>query len=48
VLIEKPGRVRAAFYAAVDCPLDLAGVQRMRFTGIAAGRLVGVPAGGDR
>jgi threonylcarbamoyladenosine tRNA methylthiotransferase MtaB len=43
VLIEKPGRGRAAFYAAVDCPLDLVGVQRMRFTGIAAGRLVGAP-----
>ena len=48
VLIEKPGRGRAEFYAAVDCPLDIAGVQRMRFTGIAAGRLVGVPARGDR
>jgi threonylcarbamoyladenosine tRNA methylthiotransferase MtaB len=43
VLIEKPGRGRAAFYAGVDCPPDIAGVQRMRFTSSAAGRLVGVP-----
>jgi threonylcarbamoyladenosine tRNA methylthiotransferase MtaB len=43
VLIEKPGSGRAAFYAPVACPADAAGVQRMRFTGVAAGKLVGVP-----
>ena len=43
VLIEKPGRGRAAFYAAVDCPPDTVGIRRMRFTGVDAGRLVGAP-----
>jgi threonylcarbamoyladenosine tRNA methylthiotransferase MtaB len=43
VLIEKPGSGRAAFYAAVDCPPDLAGVQTLRFAGAAGGKLVGVP-----
>jgi threonylcarbamoyladenosine tRNA methylthiotransferase MtaB len=43
VLIEKPGSGRAEFYAAVDCPAgEAAGtVQRMRFTGVAAGKLIG-------
>jgi threonylcarbamoyladenosine tRNA methylthiotransferase MtaB len=44
VLIEKPGGGRAEFYAAVDCPPDLGGIRRLRFTGLAAGKLVGVPA----
>ena len=44
VLIEKPGRGRAGFYAAVDCPADIAGLQRLRFSGVAGGKLVGVPA----
>jgi threonylcarbamoyladenosine tRNA methylthiotransferase MtaB len=43
VLIEKPGSGRAEFYAAVDCPLDVAGIRRMRFTGIAGSKLIGVP-----
>jgi threonylcarbamoyladenosine tRNA methylthiotransferase MtaB len=41
VLIERPGSGRAEFYAAVECPTDIAGVQRLRFTGIAGGKLVG-------
>jgi threonylcarbamoyladenosine tRNA methylthiotransferase MtaB len=44
VLIEKPGSGRAAFYAAVACPPDIAGFQTMRFTGVAGGKLVGAPA----
>ena len=44
VLVEKPGSGRAGFYAAVDCPPDIAGIQRLRFTGVAGGRLVGEPA----
>jgi threonylcarbamoyladenosine tRNA methylthiotransferase MtaB len=44
VLIEKPGSGRAGFYAAVECPPDIAGVQRLRFTGVAGNKLVGVPA----
>jgi threonylcarbamoyladenosine tRNA methylthiotransferase MtaB len=44
VLIEKPGSGRAAFYAAVACPPDLAGIRPMRFTGVAGGKLVGAPA----
>jgi threonylcarbamoyladenosine tRNA methylthiotransferase MtaB len=43
VLIEKPGGGRAEFYAAVECPADIAGVRRMRFTGVAVGKLVGAP-----
>jgi len=43
VLVEKPGSGRAEFYAAVECPLDVAGIQRMRFSGVAGGKLVGVP-----
>jgi threonylcarbamoyladenosine tRNA methylthiotransferase MtaB len=43
VLIEKPGSGRAGFYAAVACPPDVAGIQVMRFTGVAGGRLVGAP-----
>ena len=43
VLIERPGRGRAAFYAAVDCAGDLAGSHRMRFVGVAGDRLIGVP-----
>ena len=44
VLIEKPGSGRAAFYAPVACPDDVVGIRRLRFAGIAAGRLVGAPA----
>jgi threonylcarbamoyladenosine tRNA methylthiotransferase MtaB len=44
VLVEKPGSGRAGFYAPVDCPPDVAGISRMRFTGIAGGKLVGAPA----
>jgi threonylcarbamoyladenosine tRNA methylthiotransferase MtaB len=47
VLIEKPGLGRAGFYAAVDCPADIAGIRRMRFTGVAGGKLVGVPQGNE-
>jgi len=43
VLIEKPGTGRADFFAAVDCPTDLAGIQWMRFTGVAGGKLMGAP-----
>jgi len=43
VLIEKPGSGRAAFYAAVACPPEVTGVKGMRFTGVAGGKLVGVP-----
>jgi threonylcarbamoyladenosine tRNA methylthiotransferase MtaB len=43
VLIEKPGTGRADFYATVDCPTDFAGIQRMRFTGVAGGKLMGAP-----
>jgi threonylcarbamoyladenosine tRNA methylthiotransferase MtaB len=43
VLIEKPGTGRADFYAAVDCPPDLAGIRRMRFTAAAGGKLIGAP-----
>jgi|HubBroStandDraft_6_1064221.scaffolds.fasta_scaffold19049_2 threonylcarbamoyladenosine tRNA methylthiotransferase MtaB len=44
VLIEKPGSGRAEFYAPVDCAPDVAGIRKMRFAGVAAGKLVGVPA----
>jgi len=44
VLIEKPGSGRAAFYAPVACPPDVAGVAVLRFTEVAGGRLVGVAA----
>jgi threonylcarbamoyladenosine tRNA methylthiotransferase MtaB len=44
VLVERPGRGRAGFYAAVDCPPDIAGVHRLRFTGVAGGALIGEPA----
>jgi threonylcarbamoyladenosine tRNA methylthiotransferase MtaB len=44
VLIEKPGSGRAEFYAPVDCNPDVAGIRKMRFTGVVAGKLVGVPA----
>jgi len=44
VLVEKPGTGRAAFYAAVACPPHIAGIQILRFTGVAAGKLVGVAA----
>jgi threonylcarbamoyladenosine tRNA methylthiotransferase MtaB len=43
VLIEKPGRGRAAFYAAVACPSDIDGIHALRFTGVAGGKLVGIP-----
>ena len=43
VLIEKPGHGRAAFYAAVACPPDVVRLRKMRFTGVAGGRLVGAP-----
>jgi len=43
VLIEKPGTGRADFYAAVDCPAGLAGIQKMRFTGATGGKLMGAP-----
>ena len=43
VLIEKPGSGRAAFYASVACPPDVAGIQTIRFTGVAGGKLVGTP-----
>jgi len=44
VLIERPGSGRAGFYAPVDCPPEMAGISRMRFTGVAGGRLIGEPA----
>jgi threonylcarbamoyladenosine tRNA methylthiotransferase MtaB len=43
VLIEKPGSGRAAFYAAVACPSDIDGIHALRFTGVAGGKLVGIP-----
>jgi threonylcarbamoyladenosine tRNA methylthiotransferase MtaB len=43
VLVEKPGSGRAGFYAGVECPPDVAGIRRMRFTGVAGGKLVGAP-----
>jgi threonylcarbamoyladenosine tRNA methylthiotransferase MtaB len=43
VLIEKPGLGRAEFYAAVKCPTGLAGIQSLRFAGVADGRLSGEP-----
>jgi threonylcarbamoyladenosine tRNA methylthiotransferase MtaB len=43
VLIEKPGLGRADFYAAVECPIGLAGIQSLRFAGVADGRLSGEP-----
>jgi threonylcarbamoyladenosine tRNA methylthiotransferase MtaB len=43
VLVEKPGSGRAGFNAAVDCPPDIAGIHRLRFTGAAGGRLIGAP-----
>jgi threonylcarbamoyladenosine tRNA methylthiotransferase MtaB len=43
VQIEKPGHGRAAFYAAVACPPDVAGIQTMRFTAAGDGKLVGTP-----
>jgi threonylcarbamoyladenosine tRNA methylthiotransferase MtaB len=42
VLIEKPGSGRAEFYAVIACPPDAAGIQTMRFAGVAAGKLTGV------
>jgi threonylcarbamoyladenosine tRNA methylthiotransferase MtaB len=42
VLIEKPGSGRAEFYAVIACPPDVAGIQTMRFAGVAAGKLTGV------
>ena len=44
VLIERPGSGRAGFYAAVDCPAGEAGIQRLRFTGVAGDKLIGAPA----
>ena len=41
VLIEKPGTGRADFYAVVDCPTGLAGIQNTRFIGVAGGKLTG-------
>jgi threonylcarbamoyladenosine tRNA methylthiotransferase MtaB len=43
VLIEKPGSGRADFYAPVDCSPEIVGIARMRFTGVAGGKLTGVP-----
>lgn len=43
VLVERPGRGRAGFYTAVDCPPDIAGIRRLRFTGVAGDRLIGEP-----
>jgi threonylcarbamoyladenosine tRNA methylthiotransferase MtaB len=43
VLIEKPGTGRADFYTAVDCPSNISGIQRMRFTGVVGGKLTGAP-----
>ena len=43
VLVERPGRGRAAFYTAVECPPDIAGIRRLRFTGVAGDRLIGEP-----
>jgi threonylcarbamoyladenosine tRNA methylthiotransferase MtaB len=43
VLIERSGRGRAGFYAPVDCPADITGISRLRFTGVAGGRLIGEP-----
>ena len=42
VLIEKPGIGRADFYAPVICPADIVGIEQMRFTGAAGGKLMGV------
>jgi threonylcarbamoyladenosine tRNA methylthiotransferase MtaB len=44
VLVEKPGAGRAAFYATVVCPPQVTGIQKMRFMGVASGKLVGVAA----
>jgi threonylcarbamoyladenosine tRNA methylthiotransferase MtaB len=44
VLIEKPGSGRAAFYAPVDCALEIAGIRKLRFAGVTGGRLLGEPA----
>jgi threonylcarbamoyladenosine tRNA methylthiotransferase MtaB len=41
VLVEKPGSGRAAFYAGVSCPPQLVGLQTLRFTGVAGGKLIG-------
>jgi threonylcarbamoyladenosine tRNA methylthiotransferase MtaB len=41
VLIEKPGHGRSDFYAAVECPPHLAGVQRMRFDSVSGSKLLG-------
>jgi threonylcarbamoyladenosine tRNA methylthiotransferase MtaB len=43
VLIEKPGTGRADFYAPVICPAEIAVIERMRFTDVAGGKLMGVP-----
>jgi hypothetical protein len=45
VLIERPGRARASFYAEVECPPDLppGSLQKMRFTAVRGNRLVGEP-----
>jgi threonylcarbamoyladenosine tRNA methylthiotransferase MtaB len=45
VLIERPGRARAAFYAEVECPPDLppGSLQKLRFTAVRGDRLVGEP-----
>jgi threonylcarbamoyladenosine tRNA methylthiotransferase MtaB len=43
VLIEKPGVGRADFYAPVVCQAGIAGIERMRFTGVSGGKLTGVP-----
>jgi threonylcarbamoyladenosine tRNA methylthiotransferase MtaB len=43
VLIEKPGAGRADFYAPVACAAEITGIEPMRFTGVAGGKLTGVP-----
>ena len=47
VLIEKPGHGRADFYAGVVCAAEIAGIRRMRFTGVAGDRLVGELISGE-
>jgi len=41
VLVERPGRGRAGFYAVVDCPSDMVGLSSMRFTGVTGDKLIG-------
>jgi threonylcarbamoyladenosine tRNA methylthiotransferase MtaB len=45
VLIERPGRGRAPFYADIECPTELpaGSLHRMRFVAVNGSRLVGEP-----